>query len=143
MLDRKLEEQQVKCSWLSIFPPVPNARVAEFLKNLDIFVLAARTLEDHQEHDAHALLEAMACGVPCVGTTSGIIPEILGDGAGVLVPPEAPMELFSALSDLIRNDAKRMSLGRRGRIKAETEFALDVVAGGKMRVFERVFNEAE
>ena len=43
-----------------------------------------------------SLMEAMAHGVPVVSTTTGGIPELLADGAGILVPPENPQALADA-----------------------------------------------
>jgi glycosyltransferase involved in cell wall biosynthesis len=68
---------------------VPHGEVALFLQALDIFVLPTVAITPRLstlELDAHALQEAMACGVACIGSESGPIPEIL-QGAGILVPP--------------------------------------------------------
>jgi glycosyltransferase involved in cell wall biosynthesis len=135
-LTAELEEEATRHDWLEILPPVANAEVSRFLQTLDIFVIPSRILADHQEHDAHALLEALAVGVASIGTRSGIIPEILGDGTGLLVRPEAPRELAGALVDLASNDERRRTLGLHGRAKAQRDFALDVVARRKVKVFE-------
>lgn len=138
--DRLINDLKNQFSWLTTAPPVRNAEVVYFLQSLDIFVLAARRLADHQEHDAHALLEALACGVACIGTTSGIISEILGGGIGKLVEPEKPEDLSRALRELIEDDEARKKYGQLGRVKAEREFSLDVIAAKKMRVFEGIKN---
>lgn len=140
-LTRELEQQADNTDWLEILPPVGNAEVASFLQDLDIFVLPSRILEDHQEHDAHALIEALAVGVATIGTRSGIIPEIMGDGTGQLVSPEAPDELAAVLEKLVNDDRARKTLGMRGRKKAENEFALDVIAQQKIKIFQRVLDE--
>lgn len=92
---------------------VPHAEVAVFLQALDVFVLPSAVLREHEEHDAHALLEAMACGLPCVGTTSGVIPEVLS-GAGLLVPPSSPAALAEAIGQLL-DPARRQRSGEAGR----------------------------
>lgn len=142
-LDSQLARDQEKYPWLEILPPVPNAEVAAFLQELDIFALPSRILDDHQEHDAHALIEALATGVASVGTTSGIIPEILGEYAGCLVKPERPDELDAALVGLIENNEERRALALRGREKAVKEFALEVIARRKIDIFRRVLNEGD
>ncbi len=63
-------------------------------------------------------LEAMLCGVPVVATSSGALPEVLGDGAE-LVPPRDTDRLASALSRLLDDGAARRELVERGRSRAE------------------------
>ncbi len=135
--------QQKKFKWLQLMPPVTHSKVAGFLQKLDIFVLPSRILPDHQEHDAHALLEALATGVASVGTNTGIIPEILGDGTGYLVDPERPDKLAMMLVSLINNSKERKALALRGRKKAIEEFAVDVIAQIKIDIFRKVINDAD
>lgn len=67
-----------------------------------------------------ALMEAMAAGVPCVATSSGSVPELLGNGAGILVPCEDPQALAGALEKLATSE----------------DFALDVIARARSRAVE-------
>ncbi len=135
--------QQEKYKWLQIIPPVTLPKVADFLRKLDIFVFPSQKLPDHQEHDAHALLEALATSVASVGTNTGIIPEILGDGTGYLVDPECPDKLAMMLESLIHNTKERKALALRGRKKAIKEFAVDVIAQRKFNIFKRVMNDVQ
>lgn len=43
------------------------------------------------------ILEAMACRTPVIGTATGAAPELLADGAGILVKPENPAEMAQAI----------------------------------------------
>jgi Glycosyl transferases group 1 len=60
-----------------------------------------------------ALMEAMACGIPVIGTQTGGIPELLRDGAGLMVPPNDPEALAEALRSL-GGDPPCERAGRRG-----------------------------
>lgn len=63
-----------------------------------------------------AYLDAMACGVPCVGTRIEAVPEIVRDGVtGLLVPPGDPAALAGALERLLRDPAEARAMGARGR----------------------------
>ena len=75
-----------------------------------VFVLPSR-----YEGFPNALLEAMACGVPCVASACDSGPaEIIRNGVdGLLVPPENVDALADALRQLISDEAKRARLGRR------------------------------
>ena len=132
--EKYLKEKSQSNDWLEILPPVSNAEVADFLRGLDIFVMASHVLDDHEEHDAHALLEAMACGLACIGTISGIIPEILEGNVGCLVSPENPNELCAALASLIRTPIERANLSLRARKKALKEFSLRAIAKRKHQI---------
>ncbi len=59
------------------------------------------------------ILEGMAARLPVVATRVGGTPEIVGAGAGVLVPARDPAALATALLALVRDDGMR--LGRRRR----------------------------
>jgi colanic acid/amylovoran biosynthesis glycosyltransferase len=76
-----------------------------------------------------SLVEAMAAGLPVVGTETGGIPELLRDGAGILVPPKNPEALADALQRLAEDASIRARLGAAGRRRIEDEFAVDAVAG--------------
>jgi glycosyltransferase involved in cell wall biosynthesis len=67
-----------------------------------------------------ALVEAMALGLPVVGTAVGGIPAVIGpDEAGRLVAPDDPAALASALVELGRDAALRRKLGDAARVRAE------------------------
>ena len=93
-----------------------DARLAELYARADVFALP--TLGDCSPH---ALLEAMAAGLPVVTTRVGAIPEIVGD-AGVLTAPGDLEALTAALDKLTSSEAERDRRGRAARARAEARF---------------------
>jgi glycosyltransferase involved in cell wall biosynthesis len=85
---------------------------ASLLSAFDIFALPSR-----KEGFPYALLEAMHAGLPIVATKVGGVPEALSS-AGVLVDPESPEALSSALTNLIHDSAARETLGSLAKKRA-------------------------
>ncbi len=65
-----------------------------------------------------AFLDAMACGLPCVGTRIEAVPEIVREGeTGLLVPPGDPVPLALALERLLGDPPLARVMGARGRAR--------------------------
>ena len=88
--------------------------VQALLPALDAFVLPSI-----HEGLGLAQLEALAAGVPCVASAVGGMPEVLGDGVGVLVDPLRPAELREALQALRADDTRRRKLAEGGQDAAQ------------------------
>lgn len=134
----ELEARANRDSWLKLFPRVPHDKVFEFFRGLGVYVMPSRITPDHEEHDAHALIEAMSFGIPSIGSRCGIIPEILGDGSGLLCDPADPESLAEPLEQLVRNEPLREELRQRGLAKARREFSLEAVAACRIELYERL-----
>jgi glycosyltransferase involved in cell wall biosynthesis len=88
--------------------------VVDLLQRAWGFVLPSRW-----EGMPNALLEAMACGLPCVATRVSGSEDIITHGInGLLVEPEQPVELAQALRDLIEDTdlARRLSVEARATV---------------------------
>jgi glycosyltransferase involved in cell wall biosynthesis len=105
------------------------------MKSLDIFVMSSLT-----EGLGSAILEAMTCEKPVVGTRTGGIPEAVVDGVtGLLVPPRDEAALAAAIGRLLGDPDLRQSYGRAGRARVERAFSVDRLVEGTARVYsERV-----
>jgi glycosyltransferase involved in cell wall biosynthesis len=74
------------------------------------------------------LVEAMACGRPCVATRVGGIPEVVDHGrTGLLVEYGDVKALASALMELLTDDKKARAMGRSGRKRVEERFTWEKV----------------
>ena len=72
-----------------------------------------------------AALETMAAGVPLVATRVGTMPEILADGAGVLVGVGDDRALADALTELLDDPRRAREIGLRGRDRIRSDHAFD------------------
>lgn len=82
--------------------------IAALLQTLDVFVLSSRW-----ESHPLALLEAMAAGLPTVATRVGGVPEIIRPGIdGLLVPPDDPQALASAVATILDDPSAAQVMGR-------------------------------
>jgi glycosyltransferase involved in cell wall biosynthesis len=77
----------------------------------------------------YSLIEAMACGRPCVATDVGGVSEALADDAGLVVMPRDPPALAEACLKLLRDADLRKSLGARARERALEHFTVDRAVG--------------
>ena len=104
----------------------------------DLFALASRVARDGDRDGLpNVLAEAQSQGLACVATRVSGIPELIEDGAtGLLVAPEDPAELASALESLLRNPARRSALAEAGRERVAQKFGLE----GNIARLARKFN---
>jgi alpha-maltose-1-phosphate synthase len=74
-------------------------------------------------------LEAMACATAVVASRVGGIPEVVADGeTGLLVPPDDPRALATALNELILDPGRATRMGLRGRERTVSEFSWSTIA---------------
>ena len=94
----------------------------EFTK-CDIFVLPSLETDDGTEGFGIVLLEAMAHGVPVIGSRTGGIPEVLKEGeCGLLVTPGDPEVLADAILQLWKDPPLRVMLAQRARDRLHKEY---------------------
>jgi glycosyltransferase involved in cell wall biosynthesis len=85
---------------------IPNEKIPEYLVAADCFVLPSL-----REGFGIVILEAMACGVPVIGTNVGGIPDIIKDGEnGILVEPKNSEKLAEAIFKIHSNHEFAKSL---------------------------------
>lgn len=95
---------------ISFTGAVAPDQLAPLYASADLFVLASRF-----EGYGMAYAEAVAHGLPVVGTTAGAIPDTVPQGAGVLVPPDDADALAATLRPLIADQGQRDALSAAAR----------------------------
>lgn len=102
---------------IQILKAMPNPQALKLISQATILVLASRC-----EGMGRVLIEAMAAGVPVVGSTVGGIPHIVRDGEnGFLFPSGDSRALESRLRQLLADPELRRRMGQRGFERAHAE----------------------
>lgn len=126
----RLRSQRVQ-----VLPPVSYADMPAALKALDALVLPSVTiLPVHREQFGRVLVEAMAAGVPVVGSSSGAIPEVIGD-AGLVVLERNARALAAAIDRVLTEPGLRQTFVERGRRRVQDCFAWPVIAEQTVDLF--------
>jgi glycosyltransferase involved in cell wall biosynthesis len=106
-------------------------------KEVDVVVLPSIVTSDgEREGIPVALMEAMAYKIPVISTNTGGIPELLGGGAGLLIPPASPEALALALRQLIENVNLRIKLGEAGYKRVVDEFNITENTAKLLQIIE-------
>ena len=95
---------------------IPSREVPARLRTFSILVQPSLTRRHWKEQFGRAVMEAMACGVPVIGSDSAEIPNVVGD-AGLIVPEADPSTLREAIARVLGDPALRCDLARRGRAR--------------------------
>ena len=119
--------------------PMPPAQIAREMCNLDILILPSRTTSVWKEQLGRVLLEAMACGVPVVGSDSGAIPEVIGD-AGCIFPEGDVAALATILGELATDPAFCADLSERGRQRVEARYSQRHLAEQTMAIYQQLLS---
>jgi glycosyltransferase involved in cell wall biosynthesis len=116
-----------RIQWLGHCPdPLP------LLQASDIFVLPSVG-----EAFGLVLAEAMACGVPVVGSRSGAIGEVVEEGrTGVLAKPLDARSFAAAIETLIADPARRRAMGSAGIERVRRQFTVEREVQETMRIYE-------
>lgn len=83
----------------------------------------------------NAVLESLANGRPVIASAVGGVPEILGRGGGVLVPPGDPEALADAMCALLADRALAARLGAEGRALVCEQFGIDRMVEESLRLY--------
>lgn len=113
---------------------VEHDNLAQLYRAADVFVLPSRA-----ESCSMALLEAMAAGLPIIATRVDGTPELIEHGSnGLLVAPDDPLALSTALRELADNPAQRERFGAANRALVAERYSWRLVA----KRYEAIFSQA-
>lgn len=108
-----------------------QADVLKTFEDADIFVLPCVTEEGGmQDGIPVVLMEAMAMGIPVISTRVSGVPELVRNGAGILVEQKDTAALSNAIMKIMSmDDNEKNAMVRRGREIVEEQFNIVNEAG--------------
>lgn len=110
--------------------------IPDYLKSADVFILACAN-DKIEGHDGIPLvfMEAMAYGVPVIGTHLSGIPELIRhEQTGLCASPENPVSIKDNLLYFVKHPAEIEKMRLAARKLIETEFSINSV-GKQLRFF--------
>ena len=110
----------------------PLGRTA-FMSSLDVFVLPSLA-----EGTPNSIIEAMAQGLPIIASAVGGIPDVIGEDAGILIPPGNPSALAEAMLRLAKDPDLRKTMGAAARARYQRLFSPTAVVPLMLRTYGRV-----
>ncbi len=120
---------------LILVESVPHNEVHKYINLMSCLVLPSETTYKFKtltaigwrEQFGHVLIEAMACGVPVIGSDSGEIPNVIG-GAGLVFPEGNVVELRNCLLELMKKPDLAKSLREKGGERAMSVYTNKALA---------------
>jgi len=131
---------QERVQWLGF---VPHERTPKFLAGLDLLVLPSETQPNWKEQFGRVLIEALACGIPVVGSDSGEIPNIISaSGGGSIFPERDTNALATKLQEMLISERLREQYAHAGRAWALKFASLSAVAQKMAKTIEKAVDES-
>jgi glycosyltransferase involved in cell wall biosynthesis len=111
-----------------------DARIALLYAAADVFISPSL-----QENLPNTVMEAMACGTPCVAFNQGGVPDLIDHEInGYLAQPYEPADLARGIAWVIEDEKRWQDLSNRARRKTEIEFELHSVARQYGNLYQEV-----
>ncbi|MFQ5561461.1 MAG: glycosyltransferase [Nitrospinota bacterium] len=110
-----------------IIESVSPEKVPGYFNSIDILVLPSISAPTWKEQFGRVLVEAMACKVAVVGSSSGAIPEVIAD-CGLVFREGDSEDLCQKITSIILDPQKRKILGEKGRVRAAEVFSWNAFA---------------
>jgi glycosyltransferase involved in cell wall biosynthesis len=107
---------------------VPHTDAPLYYRAMDVLALPSRTASHWREQFGRTIIEALACGVPVVGSDSGSIPGVIAMTSGLVFPEGDVQALAVAFEQLMMDPAHRHELVLTGRRLTIEQFSADAVA---------------
>lgn len=115
---------------------VSNRRIPRLINEHEAFILPS-----HFEGMPKSILEAMACGVACIGTDVDGTRDVIKDEENGLICQTDQESIRRAIVTVMENDDLREKLGRNARKAILEDYSLDTIAKNELKLYRTVFQK--
>ena len=119
-----------------------STQMPDVYPTFDLLVLPSLTRPNWKEQFGRVLIEAMACGVPVIGSDSGEIPNVIGD-AGLIFPEGDIDALRDSIASQFADPERRARYAEAGRQRVLAEFTQAQIAAATVRVYREILSQQE
>src|SRR5207237_3927991 len=116
---------------------IDSLRAPEYMNLFDVLALPSRSTAKWKEQFGRVLVEAMACGTPPVGSSSGEIPNVIVD-AGLIFQEGDIAALAASLGSLYYDPELRQRLSTEGRQRVLEDFTHRKIAEQTVQLYSHV-----
>jgi len=114
---------------IDLVTDVAHDDMGDAFARFDVLVLPSRTTPTWAEQFGRVLVEALWCGVPVVGSSSGEIPWVVESTGGGVIFPEGDADALRRTLVTLKDDPERRDrLATAGRAAVEARFSVPAVA---------------
>jgi glycosyltransferase involved in cell wall biosynthesis len=139
-LKRRLIEEANRLelsSKLIFVPPMMNEYVVPYINCMDVLVLPSFEVSTWKEQFGHVLIEAMACGVPVIGSSSGEIPNVIGD-AGLIFKEKDAQDLRDKIEQVMNDRNLAGELTKKGMVRVIKKYTHRKIADETLSIYEEL-----
>ncbi|MBA64830.1 MAG: glycosyl transferase family 1 [Candidatus Marinimicrobia bacterium] len=114
---------------ISLLGEIENTKIKYYYSKSDIFIIPSIMVNGHTEGLGVVTVEAMACGIPVIGSNVGGIPDVIRNNFnGYLVPQKSSSILAEKIIDLISNPELKNTFGKNGIKTVKEKFTWSVIS---------------
>lgn len=113
----------------------------KYFNCIDILVVPSRTVSNWKEQFGRVIIEAMACEIPVIGSSSGEIPNVIGD-AGLIFTENSVEDLAKKISLLVENENLRQQLKTKGRKRVISNYDKKTIMRQTYNIYQSLLHES-
>lgn len=139
--DGPLAEQLRREPQFELLGTLPRGEMGPFWQSVDVLAVPSLTTPRWAEQFGRVIVEAMGAGVPVIGSSSGAIPEVIGE-AGLVFPEGDAQALAEALRRLRDHPEQRAALTEAGFARVRRCYSHNVIMSRTVAFYNDVLQSA-